>query len=230
MSRALLTACLVLAGCLFHANQALAQQPYQFGLRFRPITFQPPRFAGIPFRQPAFTFRNQPPIQFRAITFPSINAPYGPRNDNSDYDNPEEDRPQITVDWRQRRTLQRIAEARRITATQIAGNADPRAERVATEVASSSSGYDRREYRTTEFENEAVIGDIDPVRAAVRTRESGRRAFLADSGGQRRGRERAGPSVPVGDVRTAYRALPTDNSARYVARSRAGDGRGTTLR
>jgi len=54
---------------------ANAQQGYEFGFRFRPITFRPQNFRGFSHRGHTFRPLIAQPIQFGTMTFPPLNPP-----------------------------------------------------------------------------------------------------------------------------------------------------------
>jgi hypothetical protein len=57
-------------------HSAQAQQGYEFGVRFRQLTFQPVSFRGFSFQgQQNIRPLPQQPIQFGSITFPPFNSP-----------------------------------------------------------------------------------------------------------------------------------------------------------
>lgn len=65
---------LTLLWSLLATTPARAQQGYEFGIRFRPVQFQPLNFRGFSFPQQSFRPQLDQPIQFRTITFPALNS------------------------------------------------------------------------------------------------------------------------------------------------------------
>ena len=61
-------------------TRAQDRQPYGFGIRFNNVQFRPQNFTGFSFQGQTRPTGNQTPIQFRPISFPSINGPLILRN------------------------------------------------------------------------------------------------------------------------------------------------------
>jgi hypothetical protein len=66
---------LTAAALLGSSLDALAQQGYEFGVRFRPLHFQPQNFRGFSYQGPTFRPMFGQAMQFRPVTFPPFSAP-----------------------------------------------------------------------------------------------------------------------------------------------------------
>ncbi len=66
--------CLFLSMVCLSAELAVAQQGYEFGIRFEPQQFRSQTFNGFSFNQQNFRQRSTQPIQFSSIEFPSFNS------------------------------------------------------------------------------------------------------------------------------------------------------------